>query len=74
VYGAIWTAGQKPTLTSLAENDPVASATSEPPGDYMCSYFNPDGTLNVIWTRTDPAVAGLVRISRTIFFARSLTN
>jgi hypothetical protein len=73
VYGAIWTPGQKPTLVSLDENNPVASATSEAPGDLMGSYFNPDGTLNVVWTRTDPPVVA-VRINRTILFARSVTR
>ena len=74
VYGAIWTPGQKPVLVSLDQQNPVASATSEPPGDYMNSYFNPDGTLNVIWTRTDPPVGGLVNLSRTILFAKSKTK
>jgi hypothetical protein len=74
VYGAIWTPGQKPTLVSLDQQNPVASATSEPPGDYMNSYFNPDGTLNVIWTRVDPPVGGVVNLNRTILFARSKTR
>ena len=74
VYGAIWSPGQKPVLVSLAQSAPVASATSEPPGDYMNAFFNPDGTLNVLWTRTDPPLAGVATISRTIFFARSTTK
>jgi hypothetical protein len=74
VYAAIWTPGQKPTLVSLAQNDPVAGATSEPPGDYMGSFFNADGTLNVIWTRVDAPLGGIANVSRTIFFARSLTK
>lgn len=74
VYGAIWSPGQKPTLVSLDQNHPVAAATSEPPGDYMNSYFNPDGTLNVIWTHVDTTVPGVATISRTIFFARSLSR
>ncbi len=72
VYGGIFQPWQKPTLTSLADNDPVASATAtEAPGDLMGSYFNPDGTLSVIWTRPDAKVEGVARISRSIFTARS---
>ena len=72
VYGSIFTPGQIPVLTSLDEGNPVAPATSEPPGDFLSSYFNPDGTLGVIWTRDDKPVAGVARVSRTIFYARSL--
>ena len=73
-YGAIWTPGAKPSLTSIDPTNPVASATSEAPGDLMGSWFNPDGTLGVIWTRSDPATAGLVRINRDIYFARSAAS
>lgn len=74
VYGAIWSPGQKPTLVSLDEANPVAAPTSEPPGDLMGSRFHPDGTLSVIWTRPDPKVLGVARVSRTIFTARSISN
>lgn len=74
VYGAVWSPGSKPALTSIDPNNPVASSTSEAPGDLMGSWFNPDGTLDVIWTRPDSAVAGVARISRTILFARTLTR
>jgi hypothetical protein len=37
----------------------------------MGSYFNPDGTLNVIWTRVVEAVDGVATIKRDIYFARS---
>ena len=41
------------------------------PGDLMSSEFNPDGTLDVVWTRnTDPTTCGLVTV-RDIYFARS---
>ena len=72
VYGAVWNAGSKPAaLTSIDPTNPVASATAEAPGDLMGSWFNPDGTLGVIWTRGDPPVAGVTRISRDIYFSRS---
>jgi hypothetical protein len=74
VYGAIWTPGSKPSLTSIDPTNPVALATSEAPGDLMGSWFNADGTLDVVWTRTDPATAGLVRINRDIYFARSAAS
>lgn len=73
VYGGIFRPGQKPILTSLDEYNPVAPATSaEPPGDFMSSYFNPDGTLNVIWTRREFSAG--TTLLRSIYFARSLSN
>jgi hypothetical protein len=49
------------------QNGPCISA----PGDLMGSEFNPDGTLDVIWTRnTDPTTCGTVTV-RDIYFARS---
>jgi len=70
VYGAVFKPGQKPVLTSLDEFNPVAPASaSSPPGDYMNSYFNPDGTLNVIWTRREFSAG--TTILRSIYFARS---
>jgi len=71
VYGSFFRPGQKPVLTSLDEYNPVAPASAtEPPGDYMNSNFNPDGTLNVIWTRRELSAG--TTILRTIYFARSL--
>jgi len=70
VYGAIFNPWQKPQLVSLDEDHPVGSPTSEPPGDYMGSYFLPDGTLGVIWTRR--VLSAVVAIERDIYFARSL--
>ncbi|HEY2973685.1 MAG TPA: sialidase family protein [Pyrinomonadaceae bacterium] len=71
VYGSVFRPGQKPILTSLDEFNPVAPASAaEPPGDYMNSYFNPDGTLNVIWTRREFSAG--TTILRSIYFARSL--
>ena len=72
VYGAIFKPGSKPVLVSLDDSHPVASAAqSQPPGDYMGSYFNPDGTLNVIWTRVVQRLDGVATIERDIYFARS---
>jgi len=70
VYGAIFNPWKKPQLVSLDEEHPVGSPTSEPPGDYMGSYFLPDGTLGVIWTRR--VLSAVVAIERDIYFARSL--
>jgi hypothetical protein len=72
VYGSVFGTGSKPALTLL---DPVSvqnKACSDAPGDLMSSEFNPDGTLDVVWTRnTDPTTCGLVTV-RDIYFARSL--
>ena len=70
VYGAIFNPWQKPQLVSLDENNPVAPAGAEPPGDYMGSYFLPSGSLGVIWTRRELSVG--TTLERDIFFARSL--
>lgn len=69
VYGAIFNPWQKPQLVSLDDANPVAPAGTEPPGDYMGSYFLPDGTLGVIWTRRE--LAAVTTIERSIYFARS---
>jgi hypothetical protein len=70
VYGAIFKPWQKPALISLDQDHPVAPSTaSEPPGDYMGSYFNPDGTLGVIWTRRVLTVG--TTLQRDIYYARS---
>ena len=71
VYGAAFGTGAKPALAKL---DPVATQDkhcSDANGDLMGSSFNPDGTLDVIWTRnTDPTTCGTVTV-RDIYFARS---
>ena len=41
----------------------------------MGTYFLPDGTLGVIWTRVELRVSAVVTaasVERSIFFARSL--
>jgi hypothetical protein len=48
----------------------VSAAGSEPPGDYMGSYFLPSGSLGVIWTRRELSVG--VSLEHSIYFARSL--
>jgi hypothetical protein len=71
VYGALFGTGAKASLVRL---DPVAvqdKHCAEAPGDLLGSAFNPDGTLDVVWTRnTDPTTCGLVTV-RDIYFARS---
>jgi hypothetical protein len=71
VYGSIFGTGAKPSLVRL---DPVAvqdKHCAAAPGDLLGSAFNPDGTLNVVWTRnTDPTTCGTVTV-RDIYFARS---
>jgi hypothetical protein len=71
VYGAVFATGGKPSFTLL---DPVSVQDKHcisAPGDLMSSEFNPDGTLDVVWTRnTDPTTCGTVTV-RDIYFARS---
>jgi hypothetical protein len=71
VYGAIFGPGSRPQLTLL---DPVSvqdKHCATAPGDLLGSSFNPDGTLDVVWTRnTDPTTCGTVTV-RDIYFARS---
>jgi hypothetical protein len=54
--------------------DPVAvqdKHCADADGDLMGSACNPDGTLNVVWTRnTDPTTCGLVTV-RDVYYARS---
>jgi len=69
VYGAIFKPWQRLQLTSLDEQNPVAPATAEAPGDYMGSYFLTDGTLGVIWTRRVLSLG--TTLERDIYFARS---
>ena len=71
VYGAVFNPGQKPALTSLDQANPVAPASAEAPGDLMGSYFNPDGTLDVVWTRDVLRLDDVATLERDIYFARS---
>jgi hypothetical protein len=71
--GAVWGVGSKPGAKDLLSLDPDHPASSgdhlNAPGDYMGSYFFPDGKLGAIWTRyvlwTDAAT-----LTRDIYFAR----
>lgn len=73
VASATWRAGgriDRKDFVSVDPDHPVSpTERSEPPGDYMGSYFFPDGKLGVVWTRfvlwTDQAT-----VLRDIFFAR----
>ena len=71
VYGAIFNPWQKPALVSLDQANPVSPATAEAPGDLMGSYFNPDGTLGVVWTRRIMSLDGITTLERDIYYARS---
>ena len=72
VYGAVFGAGARPALRPL-DSVPVQDRhCGDAPGDLMSSAFNPDGTLDVVWTRnTDATTCGTVTV-RDIYFARSL--
>jgi hypothetical protein len=80
VYGAVWTPGTKPVLTSLDDKNPVAPASADaPPGDFLTANFTKDGKLNIVWTRVvmrldvqDPSGEVPRTIQRDIYFARSL--
>jgi len=74
VYGAIWSPGSKPALTSIDPTNPVAPPENEAPADLMGSWFNPDGTLGVIWTRVVLGVPGVVTVNRDIYYARSTST
>lgn len=73
VAAVSWNAGTRPDARNFVDVDadhPVSpKERSEPPGDYMGSYFFPDGKLGVVWTRfalwTDQAT-----LLRDIYFAR----
>ena len=56
---------------SLDQDNPVAPASAEAPGDLMGSYFNPDGTLGVVWTRDVLRADGAGTLERDIYYARS---
>ena len=73
VAGTTWKAGgniNAKTLVNLDIDHPVSpTENAEAPGDYLGSYFFPDGKLGVIWTRyvlwTDAAT-----LERDIYFAK----
>jgi hypothetical protein len=73
VAGTTWKAGARinaKTFVDLDITHPVSpSQNAEPPGDYLGSYFFPDGKLGVIWTRyvlwTDATT-----LERDIYFAK----
>jgi hypothetical protein len=73
VAGVTWSAGGKIDPKNFVNVDPDHPVSpqerAEPPGDYMGSYFFPDGKLGVVWTRfvlwTDA-----VTLTRDIYFDR----
>jgi hypothetical protein len=73
VAGVTWPAGgnvRAKDFLSLDPDHPVAAANrTEAPGDYLGSYFFPDGKFGVVWTRsvlyTDQAT-----LLRDIYFIR----
>jgi hypothetical protein len=74
VYGAVWTVGvNKPKLVSLDDANPVAAADhTDAPGDFMSSFFGPDGKLSVVWTRIVMEVPGTASLERDIYFAKQI--
>jgi hypothetical protein len=73
VAATAWKAGGKINSRSFVNVDvdhPVAPAeNAEAPGDYLGSYFFPDGKLGVIWTR-DVLWTSAATLERDIYFAR----
>lgn len=73
IAGVTWPVGGTPDakqFVNLDPDNPVAPVeASRPPGDYLGSYFFPDGKLGVVWTRrvlwTD-----VTTIKRDIYFVR----
>lgn len=73
IAATTWSAGGKidpRTFVNVDPDHPVsAQEKAEPPGDYLGSYFFPDGKLGIVWTRsvlwTDAAT-----LERDIIFAR----
>jgi hypothetical protein len=73
VAAATWKPGSRISAKTFVDLDikhPVSpQQNEEPPGDYLGSYFFPDGKLGVIWTRyvlwTDATT-----LERDIYFAR----
>jgi hypothetical protein len=73
VAGATWGVGSKPgskDLLSLDPDHPVSPADHlQAPGDYMGSFFFPDGKLGAIWTRY-VLWTSAATLTRDIYFAR----
>lgn len=73
VAATTWAAGGKVSARSFVNLDidhPVAPAeNAEAPGDYLGSYFFPDGKLGVIWTRYVLWTTAAT-LERDIYFAR----
>lgn len=73
VAGTTWKAGSRinpRTFVNLDVNHPAAPAeNAEAPGDYLGSYFFPDGKLGVIWTRY-VLWTSVATLERDIYFAR----
>lgn len=73
VAGTTWTAGGKinaKTFVDLDIDHAVSPAeNAEPPGDYLGSYFFPDGKLGVIWTRY-VLWTSAATLERDIYFAK----
>jgi hypothetical protein len=73
VAGATWAPGDKistKSFVSLDPDHPVAPADhTEAPGDYLGSYFFPDGKLGVVWTRT-VLWTDVTTLTRDIYFIR----
>jgi hypothetical protein len=73
VAATTWKAGSKPSARSFVNldiNHPVSpTENAEAPGDYLGSYFFPDGKLGVIWTRY-VLWTSAATLERDIYFAR----
>jgi hypothetical protein len=73
VAGVTWPAGGKINARSLVNLDidhaVAPMENDEPPGDYLGSYFFPDGKLGVIWTRY-VLWTSVATLERDIWFAR----
>jgi hypothetical protein len=73
VAGTTWKAGGKinaRTFVNLDIGHPVSpTENAEAPGDYLGSYFFPDGKLGVIWTRYVLWTAAAT-LERDIYFAK----
>jgi len=72
VAGVTWPAGGKPDprqFVSLDPDHPVAPVSAaEPPGDYLGSFFFPDGKLGVVWTRRVLTIG--TTLQRDIYFMK----
>jgi hypothetical protein len=73
VGGVTWAVGSKPDRKSFVDldiNHPMSPMeNAEPPGDYLGSFFFPDGKLGVIWTRYELWTSAAT-LERSIYFSR----